>query len=124
FTSQFIPGGTAEQSRWFNDLERVSATPEMMERFVIEMSTINIADLLPQVKAPTLVTHCTGDVRVPFAVGQEIAAGIPAAKFLPFDERKSYFFGAGPRHGDFLRRGCLVPRRSAVQRRATRDDNV
>src|SRR5262249_18425357 len=26
FTSQFIPGGTAEQSRWFNDLERVSAT--------------------------------------------------------------------------------------------------
>jgi pimeloyl-ACP methyl ester carboxylesterase len=27
FTSQFIPGGTAEQARWFNDLERVSATP-------------------------------------------------------------------------------------------------
>lgn len=96
FTSQFIPGGTAEQSRWFNDLERVSATPEMMERFVIEMSTINIADLLPQVKAPTLVTHCTGDVRVPFALGQEIAAGIPGAKFVPLDSRNHNFLAHEP----------------------------
>src|SRR5215470_12531807 len=91
FTSQFIPGGTAEQSRWFNDLERISATPEMMERFVIEMSTINVADHLPQVKAPTLVTHCTGDVRVPCALGQEIAAGIAGAKFVPLDSRNHNF---------------------------------
>jgi pimeloyl-ACP methyl ester carboxylesterase len=96
FTSQFIPGGTAEQSRWFNDLERVSATPEMMERFVIEMSTINVADLLPQVKAPTLVTHCTGDVRVPFALGQEVAAGIPGAKFVPLDSRNHNFLAHEP----------------------------
>ena len=32
FTSHFIPGGTAEQIRWFNELERVSATPEEAER--------------------------------------------------------------------------------------------
>jgi len=96
FTSQFIPGGTAEQSRWFNDLERVSATPEMMERFVIELSTINVADLLPQVKAPTLVTHCTGDVRVPFVLGQEIAAGISGAKFIPLDSRNHVFLADEP----------------------------
>jgi len=68
----------------------------MMERFVIEMSTINIADLLPQVKAPTLVTHCTGDVRVPFALGQEIAAGIPGAKFVPLDSRNHNFLAHEP----------------------------
>ena len=28
FTSQFIPGGSREQHQWFNDLERVSASPE------------------------------------------------------------------------------------------------
>jgi pimeloyl-ACP methyl ester carboxylesterase len=96
FTSQFIPGGTAEQLRWFNDLERVSATPEMMERFVVELSTINVADLLPKVNAPTLITHCKGDVRVPFALGQEIAAGIPGAKFVPLDSRNHVFLPDEP----------------------------
>ena len=96
FTSQFIPEGTAEQSRWFNDLERVSATPEMMERFVIELSNINVTDSLPKVKAPTLVTHCKGDVRVPFALGQEIAAGIPGAKFVPLDSRNHVFLADEP----------------------------
>lgn len=96
FTSQFIPGGTAEQSRWFNDLERVSATPEMMERFVVELSNINVAGFLPKVKAPTLVTHCKGDVRVPFALGQEIAAGIPGAKFIPLDSPNHLFLADEP----------------------------
>src|SRR5262245_18772145 len=96
FTSQFIPEGTAEQSRWFNDLERVSATPEMMERFVIELSEINVTDFLPKVKAPTLATHCKGDVRVPFALGQEIAAGIPGAKFVPLDSRNHVFLADEP----------------------------
>jgi len=90
FTSQFIPEGTAEQSRWFNDLERASATPDMMERFVIELSNIDVADFLPKVKAPTLVTHCKGDVRVPFALGQEIAAGIPGAKFVHSGQPQSH----------------------------------
>src|SRR5262249_50863667 len=76
---------------WFNDLERVSATPEMMERFVIELSEINVTDFLPKVKAPTLDTHCKGDVRVPFALGQEIAAGIAGAKFVPLDSRNHIF---------------------------------
>jgi predicted PurR-regulated permease PerM len=51
---------------------------------------------LPQVKAPTLVTHCTGDVRVPFALGQEIAAGIPGAKFVPLDSRNHNFLAHEP----------------------------
>ena len=123
FTSQFIPEGTAEQSRWFNDLERVSATPEMMERFVIELSEINVTDFLPKVKAPTLVTHCKGDVRVPFALGQEIAAGIPGAKFVPLDSRNHVFL-AEPRYARFLRRGYVVSGRSGLPGGAAWDDNL
>ena len=47
-------------------------------------------------KAPTLVTHCTGDVRVPFALGQEIAAGIPGAKFIPLESRNHIFLADEP----------------------------
>jgi len=68
----------------------------MMERFVIELSNINVTDFLPKVKAPTLVTHCKGDVRVPFALGQEIAAGIPGAKFVPLDSRNHVFLADEP----------------------------
>ena len=68
----------------------------MMERFVIELSEINVTDFLPKVKAPTLVTHCKGDVRVPFALGQEIAAGIPGAKFVPLDSRNHVFLADEP----------------------------
>ena len=28
FTSQFIPGGTKEQADWFNELQRISASPD------------------------------------------------------------------------------------------------
>jgi hypothetical protein len=68
----------------------------MMEKFVVELSTINVADLLPKVTAPTLVTHCKGDVRVPFALGQEIAAGIAGAKFVPLDSRNHVFLPDEP----------------------------
>src|ERR1700682_4125519 len=34
FTSQFIPSGTAELYHWFNDMQRHSATPDIMGRFL------------------------------------------------------------------------------------------
>jgi len=85
FTSQFIPGATAEEFHWFNELQRVGATPEMAERYLIEAAKINVAEILPKVTTPTLVVHSKGDVRVPFALGQEIAVNIPGAKLVLLD---------------------------------------
>ena len=96
FTSQFIPEGTAEQFHLFNDLQRVSAAPEMAERYLVEVAKINVADLLPKLKAPTLVLHATGDVRVPFASGQEIAAGIPGARFVPLESKNHLLLADEP----------------------------
>jgi pimeloyl-ACP methyl ester carboxylesterase len=101
FTSQFIPDGTAEQQHSLNELERVSAAPEMAERSIIELANVNVVDLLPKVKAPTLVLHVRGDLRVPFALGQEIAAGIPGAKFVPLEGRNHLFLPNEPAHREF-----------------------
>ena len=87
FTSQFIPDGTLPQQHSLNEMQRVSATPDMAERTIVELANVNVVDLLPKVKAPTLVLHVRGDLRVPFALGQEIAAAIPGAKFVPLDGR-------------------------------------
>ena len=85
FTTQFIPGGTPEQHRWFNELERISTSPRNAARFMREFNGIDVTGLLPGVDCPTLVLHSQRDARVPFAEGRLIAGGIPGARFVPID---------------------------------------
>jgi pimeloyl-ACP methyl ester carboxylesterase/DNA-binding CsgD family transcriptional regulator len=85
FTTQFIPGGSPEQHQWFNEMERISTSPENAARFMRAFNTIDVTALLPQVACPTLVLHSQHDVRVPFAEGRLIASGIPGAQFVPID---------------------------------------
>jgi pimeloyl-ACP methyl ester carboxylesterase len=102
FTSQFIPDATVEQARWFNELEKVSATPEVAERHLVASAQIDVVDLLPQVRTPTLVTHARGDLRIRFWRGQELAAGIPGAKFVPLEGRNHLFLANEPAHRAFF----------------------
>ena len=85
FTSLFIPGGTSEQTKWFDDLQRVTTSPENAVRIRDTNVHIDVSDLLPQVKVPTMVVHCTGDAMVPFDEGRRIAAGIPGARFVALE---------------------------------------
>lgn len=85
FTSQFIPGGTPEQHRWFNELERVSTSPRNAGRMMRAFNDIDVEAMLAQVTCPTLVLHATGDLRVPFDEGRLIASGIRLARFVPLD---------------------------------------
>ncbi len=83
FTSQFIPGGTPEQHQWFNELERISTSPRNAARFMRGFADIDVVDLLPHVRCPTLVLHSHDDVRVPSEESRLIATAIPGARFVP-----------------------------------------
>lgn len=85
FTSQFIPEGTSEQVKWFNDLQRIATSPENAERILRIAHTLDVTELLPRIRAPTLVIHCRDDARVPFEEGRRMAAGIPGARFVALD---------------------------------------
>jgi pimeloyl-ACP methyl ester carboxylesterase/DNA-binding CsgD family transcriptional regulator len=85
FTSQFIPGGTAEQHQWFNELERISTSPQNAARFMREFARIDVSALLPQVQSPTLVLHSRHEVRQPFEEGRLLATAIPGAQFVPIE---------------------------------------
>jgi pimeloyl-ACP methyl ester carboxylesterase/DNA-binding CsgD family transcriptional regulator len=87
FTTQFIPGGSAEQHAWFNELERVSTSPANAAEFMREFNTIDVSALLPRVRCPTLVLHSRDDVRVPFEEGRLLATQIPGAKLVPIESR-------------------------------------
>jgi class 3 adenylate cyclase/pimeloyl-ACP methyl ester carboxylesterase len=87
FTSQFIPGGTKEQADWFNELQRVSTSPEDAARNLIANGDTDVSTLLGQVSVPTLVMHARDDARVPFDQGRRLAAGIPGARFVSLASR-------------------------------------
>jgi len=84
FTGTYIPENTTEEHRrWFNDLQRRSATPENAARIMRLCDGINVRELLPKVKVPTLVLHSERDRVVPVAEGRILAAEIPGAVYVP-----------------------------------------
>ena len=85
FTSLFVPGGTPEQHQWFRDLQRVTISVENAVRLARMFGEIDVAELLPQVTAPTLVMHSRHDARVPFEQGLLMAREIPNARFVALD---------------------------------------
>jgi pimeloyl-ACP methyl ester carboxylesterase/DNA-binding winged helix-turn-helix (wHTH) protein len=96
FTSLFIPGGTAEQMQWFNDLQRITTSPDNAIRLRRTVDEIDVSGLLPLVKTPTLVLHCRNDAVQPFDEGRRLAAGIPGARFVALEGRNHLVLEGDP----------------------------
>jgi pimeloyl-ACP methyl ester carboxylesterase/tRNA A-37 threonylcarbamoyl transferase component Bud32 len=103
FTSLFIPDGTTEQMQWFNELQRVTSTPENAARLFAGFSVLDVCALARQVRAPTLVLHGTGDMRIPFAEGRLLASLVPGARFVPIESRNHLILESEPGWPRFLR---------------------
>ena len=102
FTSIFIPDGTMEQVRWFNDLQRVSCSPENAVRFQEEFGKVDVSMNLPRVKAPTLVIHCRGDLSVPFEEGRLIASSVPNSRLVTLESRNHLLLENDPAWHNFV----------------------
>jgi DNA-binding winged helix-turn-helix (wHTH) protein/pimeloyl-ACP methyl ester carboxylesterase len=87
FSSLFVPDGSHEQWQWFNDLQRITTSPENAVRIMQATGDVDVSDLLPQVRVPTLVLHCRNDAAVTFDEGRRLAAGIPGARFVALESR-------------------------------------
>jgi pimeloyl-ACP methyl ester carboxylesterase/DNA-binding winged helix-turn-helix (wHTH) protein len=85
FTSLFVPGGTPEQMSWFNELQRVTTSPDNAVRIRSVSDTLDVQAMLPEVRAPTLVLHCRDDAIQSIEEGRLIAAGIPGARFVSLE---------------------------------------
>jgi DNA-binding winged helix-turn-helix (wHTH) protein/pimeloyl-ACP methyl ester carboxylesterase len=102
FTSRFLPGGTAEQMQWYNDLQRKTTSPENAIRTRLAMDNIDVSDLLAQVRVPTLVLHCRDDAAAPFEEGRRMAAGIPGARFVALEGRNHVILNTDPAWRRFI----------------------
>jgi pimeloyl-ACP methyl ester carboxylesterase/DNA-binding CsgD family transcriptional regulator len=118
FTSLFIPGGMPDQVQWFNDLMRVSASPENAVRFRRINSLNDVRELAPSLQVPTLVLHARDDAVAPFEEGRLLAALIAGAQFVPLEGRNHILLEGEPAWQQFLTavRGFLgsLPRPEAA----------
>jgi len=96
FTTLMLPGGSAPQWDWFDSLQRTTASPKMAARLFECFGQLDVRDRLGGVRAPTLVLHSRDDQLIPARLGQEIAAGIPGAKFIGLSSNNHILLGEEP----------------------------
>lgn len=102
FTSLYLPGGEPEQMEWFNELMRISTTPENAVRIRNVTAAINVKSRLPNIKVPTLVLHGREDAVSPFEEGRKLAAEIPGARFVSLESRNHLLRADEPAWPRFL----------------------
>jgi len=87
FTSRFIPGGSLEQTQWFNELCLKATSGEVAAALLEARARVDITASLSQVRTPTLVLHARLDEVVAIDEGSLLASGIAGAEFIELDSR-------------------------------------
>ena len=87
---------------------RISASPANAVRLRRAVDEIDISDLLPRVRVPTLVLHCRDDAVQPFDEGRRLAAGIPGARFVALEGRNRLILRKRSGLGSVRRRGQSI----------------
>jgi class 3 adenylate cyclase len=85
------------QRRVFGIFERSAASPAMARALIEAMYRVDLTDVLPAVRVPTLVLHRSGDV-VPVVCGRYLASRIPGARYveLPGDDHAFWLGDLAP----------------------------
>lgn len=83
----WFPGAPAETTEMFARLQRASATAEMAAALLDMFYRIQVDDILPAIRVPTLVVHRRGSRAVRFELGRELASLIPGAQLAVLEGR-------------------------------------
>jgi pimeloyl-ACP methyl ester carboxylesterase len=88
-----IPSADAAMQRWWAQRMRASATPSTVRALMDMNSLVDIREMLPAVRVPTLVMHRRGDALFNWEEGKYIADRVPGAKFLLLDGEDHFIAG-------------------------------
>ena len=90
----FVPSmaGDEEFQEWWGKYERLGASPRDVKAIMRMNSQIDITDVLPSVKVPTLILHKTDDVLIDVEGGRTLARLIPDAKLVEFPGSDHFAF--------------------------------
>src|SRR5262249_34500801 len=68
--------------QWWGRWERLGASPAAAVALARMNSQIDITDILPTIRVPTLIIYRTGDQMVPVERARVLAEGIPSARYI------------------------------------------
>jgi len=85
FSTLYMPQGETDQVTWYNELERISSTPQNAAKLERHMYGIDVTEFASKLDVPTLVLHLRDDAMVPYEQGQLLSATIPNAHFIPLE---------------------------------------
>jgi pimeloyl-ACP methyl ester carboxylesterase len=101
-TSLLLPDATLEEMACFNDLQRISSSPENVARLQRATGDFDVLGVLPDIVAPTLVLHCRDDVAMPFEQGRLIASRIRGARLVALESRNHILLPRDPAWATFV----------------------
>jgi class 3 adenylate cyclase/alpha-beta hydrolase superfamily lysophospholipase len=115
----FAPSAAGRfQRRLAAGFERAAVSPGMVEALIEVARRIDVRDILPSIRVPTLVLHRSGEV-MPVELGRELAELIPGARFVELPGRDHLFwFGDQSTIADEIERFVTGGRAAAPADRA------
>ena len=88
-----IPSADAAMQRWWAQRMRAAATPSTVRALMDMNSLVDVRDMLPAVRVPTLVVHRTGDALFHVDQARYIAERVPGARLRLLDGEDHFVSG-------------------------------
>src|SRR5262245_54088890 len=85
FVARFLPEGTQEQWRSFDELQVRSTSANNAWRFLDTFANLDVRDLAPKVTVPTLILCARREPENVFEQSRLLAALIPGSRLVPLD---------------------------------------
>jgi DNA-binding winged helix-turn-helix (wHTH) protein/pimeloyl-ACP methyl ester carboxylesterase len=85
FSSLYVSDASRTHIQWFADMQRLSTSAEVAARLRVACDDIDVVDILPQIKVPTLVIHARQDHVAPYEQGRLLASRIPGARLITLE---------------------------------------
>jgi pimeloyl-ACP methyl ester carboxylesterase/DNA-binding winged helix-turn-helix (wHTH) protein len=102
FAAQFMPDATPAQWDAFEAHQRLTASPENARRVLAVSYNVDVTEIAPLVRTPTLVLHAVDDRRVPPEQGELLAALIPGAELHRLPSPNHLLLDGEPAWSEFL----------------------
>ena len=81
FTTAYIPDATKAEGDSFDEMQRISTSPENALRIMEMNAYVDLRKEAREIRVPTLVLHVKGDMAAAIKEGRELAKEIPGAGF-------------------------------------------
>jgi class 3 adenylate cyclase/predicted esterase len=81
-----IANGAKEQLAALGKFERMSCSPGAFKAIMVMNRLIDVTPILQNVRVPTLILHSRADAVVPVSEGRKLAAAIPGARYIEYEE--------------------------------------